>query len=541
VATAFAPDEDYARRIADCGVRVDAVLPATDLAARLDDYEPSDWLVIADPRCVPAIGLAAGAIAFDKSGPMRVRHLVALENHLGGTTERVHVGANGSVGRIQRYYDATTWSFTSGIACTLLPVACTIGAGDLPFESLRDLRRSLAERGVPSSDVFFRGGAFDLSRERDLLALSERLVLDHFSAVGPAGGGWLEVGAGAVIDASARVVGPVIVHSGAVIAAEATVIGPAVIGSGAQVQRDATVAQCVVGPGSVVAEGQTLRHRAVYGPADESAAALLPSPSWEPSPAPFASAETFDRRGQAAGSYPLLKAAFDVAFSAVALVLLSPLLLLIAVLVKFGSKGPALYRDRREGKDGRVFECLKFRTMCAGADALQRDLVTGNEVDGPQFKMKADPRVTRVGHVLRQLNLDELPQLFNVLFLEMSLVGPRPSPFRENQMCIPWRDGRLSVRPGVTGLWQVCRHHRAEGDFHQWIQYDLLYVRHMSFLVDLKILAATIPTQVFHRPAPLSWIVPPAELDGPPAAPVVVKVRATPALTQLPVGSSAQR
>ena len=96
----------------------------------------------------------------------------------------------------------------------------------------------------------------------------------------------------------------------------------------------------------------------------------------------------------------------------------------------------------------------------------------------------------------------------------MSLVGPRPSPFRENQLCIPWRDGRLSVRPGITGLWQVCRNRRSEGDFHQWIHFDLLYVRHMSLAVDLKILAATVATLGGRWPVPLRWIIPATSAEG---------------------------
>jgi lipopolysaccharide/colanic/teichoic acid biosynthesis glycosyltransferase len=203
-----------------------------------------------------------------------------------------------------------------------------------------------------------------------------------------------------------------------------------------------------------------------------------------------------------------VKTALDVAAAAAGLVALAPLLVAIAALVKLGSKGSVLYADRREGRGGRVFRCLKFRTMCAGADALQRGLLASNQVDGPQFKMAADPRITRLGSWLRRLNLDELPQLVNVVRREMSLVGPRPSPFRENQICIPWRDGRLSVRPGITGLWQVCRNRRDEGDFHQWIHYDLLYVRHMSLAVDLKILAATVLTLGGKWPVPVEWILP---------------------------------
>jgi lipopolysaccharide/colanic/teichoic acid biosynthesis glycosyltransferase len=101
------------------------------------------------------------------------------------------------------------------------------------------------------------------------------------------------------------------------------------------------------------------------------------------------------------------------------------------------------------------------------------------------------------------LNVDELPQIWNVVKGEMSFVGPRPSPFRENQICVPWRNGRLSVRPGITGLWQVCRRDRATGDFHQWIHYDLLYVRNVSFRLDVMILAATIFTLGGKKPVPL--------------------------------------
>jgi lipopolysaccharide/colanic/teichoic acid biosynthesis glycosyltransferase len=153
--------------------------------------------------------------------------------------------------------------------------------------------------------------------------------------------------------------------------------------------------------------------------------------------------------------------------------------------------------------------------MCTGAHLAQRDLTVLDHTDGPHFKVDRDPRVTRVGRFLRATNLDEIPQLLNVLLGQMSLVGPRPSPFRENQICVPWREARLSVRPGVTGLWQVCRHDRSAGDFHQWIEYDLLYVQHLSCWLDLKILAATIFTlggKAAHVPAP--WLVRQASIEG---------------------------
>jgi lipopolysaccharide/colanic/teichoic acid biosynthesis glycosyltransferase len=147
--------------------------------------------------------------------------------------------------------------------------------------------------------------------------------------------------------------------------------------------------------------------------------------------------------------------------------------------------------------------------MVPGADILQRQLSRMNKVDGPQFKIDRDPRLTRVGRFLAAANLDELPQLANVLLGQMSLVGPRPSPFRENQLCVPWREGRLSVRPGITGLWQVCRHDRDKGDFHQWIYYDLLYVQSMSFWLDLKILVSTFLAFAWGGHVRLSWLMAP--------------------------------
>lgn len=511
IATAFEPDPDYERQIGEVGVRVDAIVHTRDLPARIADYEPSDWLMLVDPTCFPSMGLQPSALMLDDDrgprGRPRVRHLVALEAHPEGTTELVQLDSAGSVKRIQRYYDDATWLFTSGVACSLLPVSCTIGVEALPFGSLRDLRRTLADRGVPSSDVAIDGGAFDLSEEHDLLGLSERVVLDHFAGRRPTDDGWLQVGKGCQIHPSARFIGPVVLHDRVVIGPDATIVGPAVIGVGARIEQDAVVAHCVVGPGLVVPAGVILRQRAVFGGAGEQAALIDAQKPYHPDSSP--ALEPSEARDQPRGpaSLPVMKAVFDVTAAALGLLVLSPLLLLTAVLIKLESKGPVFFRDRREGKGGRVFECLKFRTMLVGAEAQQRALMAKNQVDGPQFKLDHDPRVTRIGHFLRKASLDELPQLVNVVLLEMSLVGPRPSPFRENQLCVPWRDARLSVRPGITGLWQVCRHDRKQGDFHQWIHFDLLYVRHMSFVADLKILVATVLTLGGQWAVPLSWII----------------------------------
>jgi lipopolysaccharide/colanic/teichoic acid biosynthesis glycosyltransferase len=187
-------------------------------------------------------------------------------------------------------------------------------------------------------------------------------------------------------------------------------------------------------------------------------------------------------------------------------------LALVALVVKISSRGPVLYGDWREGKAGTPFRCWKFRTMGVGANSEQRKLLQKNQVDGPQFKLQNDPRVTRVGRWLRTTNLDELPQLFNVVRGEMSLVGPRPSPFRENQLCVPWRERRLSVPPGITGLWQICRQRRGSGDFHQWIYYDMLYVSNLSAWLDLKILVFTVLSLGGKWGVPLARVIPPQPL-----------------------------
>jgi len=194
--------------------------------------------------------------------------------------------------------------------------------------------------------------------------------------------------------------------------------------------------------------------------------------------------------------------------AATGIILLLPLLAAVALLIKLTSKGPVLFPHEREGKDGKTFQCLKFRTMVKDAHRQQRALYVRNQVDGPQFMLPDDPRITSVGRWLRATNIDELPQLINVFLGQMSLIGPRPSPFRENQICVAWRKARLSVRPGITGLWQICRHEREAGDFHQWIYYDMLYVRHMSFRVDLKIFMATLLTLGGRWSVPQAWIIP---------------------------------
>jgi exopolysaccharide biosynthesis polyprenyl glycosylphosphotransferase len=188
----------------------------------------------------------------------------------------------------------------------------------------------------------------------------------------------------------------------------------------------------------------------------------------------------------------LVKRGLDIAISFVLLVLLSPILAVVALAIKFTSKGPVLFRQERVGLNKRRFLIYKFRTMVPNADRMLSDLEMMNEVTGPVFKIKNDPRMTPIGRLLRRSSIDELPQLLNVLQGEMSLVGPRPLPVRDYQgFNEDWQRRRFSVRPGITCLWQV--NGRSAISFDKWMQLDIQYIDQWSLWLDLKILARTVP------------------------------------------------
>ena len=194
-----------------------------------------------------------------------------------------------------------------------------------------------------------------------------------------------------------------------------------------------------------------------------------------------------------------LKRVFDLGGAVIGLVILSPLLLLIAAAVTFTSRGPVLFRSRRPGIAGVPFACLKFRTMYEGAEMRQQELEDENEADGPLFKIRHDPRVTPVGRVLRRFSLDELPQLWNVLRGEMSIIGPRPLPQRDYARLEDWHRRRYLVLPGMTGLWQVSG--RSELNFDDLVNLDFLYIERWSLALDLSILVQTIPAVLRRRGA----------------------------------------
>lgn len=183
------------------------------------------------------------------------------------------------------------------------------------------------------------------------------------------------------------------------------------------------------------------------------------------------------------------KRMFDIAAALAGLVVLAPVFLIIAIAIKLEDGGAVFYSQNRNGIYGKVFLMYKFRTMCENAEEIHKELLQYNELDGPAFKMKEDPRVTKVGKFLRRTSLDELPQLVNILKGEMSFVGPRPLPVYETEQCNAYQKQRMLIKPGLTCYWQC--NGRNNIPFDEWIEMDLKYIREAGVLTDIKIIWKT--------------------------------------------------
>ena len=210
---------------------------------------------------------------------------------------------------------------------------------------------------------------------------------------------------------------------------------------------------------------------------------------------PFISFDVAPKRPEALA----VKHSFDVLSAAFGLLLVSPILVIAALGILVTMGRPIFFTQERAGLYGRRFRMIKFRTMVKDAEAQRESLSEQNEMSGPVFKITGDPRVTRLGSFLRKTSIDELPQLFNVLSGTMSLVGPRPLPVSEQQEITGWQSRRLSMRPGITGMWQVSG--RSDIDFDEWMALDIRYIDEWSLALDLRLLFATLPVVLFGRGA----------------------------------------
>ncbi|MHB8473266.1 MAG: sugar transferase [Gammaproteobacteria bacterium] len=314
--------------------------------------------------------------------------------------------------------------------------------------------------------------------------------------------GHVLLGNNCTIDRDATLIGPVVCGDNCHIEAGATVIGPVAIGNDCRIGAAATIQHSVLGNGIVLGAESSIDYcllgpkqcfdvgtqlanvTTLYGLMDNA-------PPANDGLAHHTHARHLNRLGHAPSPrhYEIVKRLFDTVFALSLLLVTSPIWLVVAALIYLDNRGPIIFTQRRCGVGGKEFAMYKFRTMIVNADRIQQDLRAHNDVDGPVFKLKNDPRVTRVGAILRKASLDELPQLINVLMGQMSIVGPRPLVMGEMRYNPRWRDLRLTVKPGITGLWQV--EGRCGSHFHNWVYFDTQYIRNRSLGLDMKILLKT--------------------------------------------------
>lgn len=334
----------------------------------------------------------------------------------------------------------------------------------------------LSARQLPLRRFRLGGEKHSLDTADGLLHLLRQIPPDALSRIAET----------AEVDSTARIIGPVWIDDGVRIEQNAIVVGPSILCKDVRIGAGAVVQNAVVASALTVEPGRHLRN-SLY----------LSHDNYPKASSSIAFSTELGERSGVYRDWPLfsyprfVKRLCDIAFSFGILLLILPIFPVIALMLKLTSPGPVFYPARRQGRRGKEFNCLKFRTMMVQADSLQERLRVVNEVDGPQFKIDNDPRITGVGKFLRDTCIDELPQFINVLLGQMSVVGPRPSPENENESCPAWRDARLSVRPGITGLWQVCRTRQTAMDFQEWVYYDTRYVRNLSFRQDFGICLKT--------------------------------------------------
>ena len=470
-----------------------------------DSAKTGGWLVLSNGRFVtgqsrdPLDKILAGSVA-DLIAVNVAPEMISYH-------EKVLISSNGNIaGFCRMYADAAqpasipeNWPchiFVRSAAADKVLIDCP-----LP-ESFKEFLVRCEQKSLKWCSIKIGGSVLDLETEAGLLSFltsnpdssnafaeSEisRDILDNYRS-----------GKNCIISPGAKVFGKVVLGKNVSIDNGAVIIGPAIIGDNVNIAAQALVRASVIGPGIEIPKGCTIQNRVI--PAGNprgnhawiergknAASPKIPESILIKSPTP---AGNFRRWRWF--SYPrLIKRTADIIVSLAVIILFAPIFPLIALAIKLTSKGPVFFADKRQGLHGKEFNCLKFRTMIAGADKIQERLRFKNEVDGPQFKVEDDPRVTVAGRFLRDTFIDEIPQFINILSGQMSLVGPRPSPKSENSQCPFWRDARISVRPGITGLWQIKRTRLSFRDFQEWIYYDTLYTKDISLTLDLWICLRT--------------------------------------------------
>jgi lipopolysaccharide/colanic/teichoic acid biosynthesis glycosyltransferase/NDP-sugar pyrophosphorylase family protein len=479
-------------------------------AALATDFQ--DALLVVNANLIFSVDLRKLVRAHRESGAVATLGVIAEE---GGPAsrpqrERLHVGADGTLERMDVDYGAAESRPDYRAAGIYLFERTAIER--IPSGAYYDLKEQfvpgLLKAGQSVMTFPLRGYLRELNTAEDYLQVHFDFCNGRTGSarVGEelADGIWVQ---GQVdMPPDVVVVGPVVLGPGVQVGSGARLIGPLVVGRGTSIGEGVHLRETVVGEDvvigqrarverSILADGLHVGDSAVIR---DSLATAQPLSVGDlnfvgrdlrisMASLPF---ERYIGLGMRRQSYGAFKRAFDIAFGLLALVLALPVMAIVAVAILLNSGRPILFRQKRCGKDGTPFFMLKFRSMRVDAEQLRQELKIRNEMDGPVFKIANDPRFTRVGRFLRKYSLDELPQLWNVLAGDMSIVGPRPLQDVEMRVCPSWREARMRVKPGLTGLWQVSS--REKGRFQDWIQHDLRYVRSQSFSLDFKIILRTI-------------------------------------------------
>jgi len=379
---------------------------------------------------------------------------VNAEPGLLGEREKVRLTTQSKVAGFRRAYSdsaeftfvSTEWPHHLFIKTNVLDRILVDDALPQSFSALMEKCR-LKELTLRAVNI--GGTVLDLETEDGLLCFCE-------SRLSKIRNSKFELRESSTISEDSRFIGKVLLGKNIRIDPNVIVVGPAVIADNAKIERGAVINSSIIGPEVCVPKNQIVRNRIIKGPQYDWKRLVRPKNSRNMSQGSDGPFRVWSRFSYAR----CLKRITDCIAAALVLILFAPVMLFVALAIKLTSTGPVFYKDRRQGLHGKMFNCLKFRTMVTGADKIQEKLRIVSQVDGPQFKMTDDPRINTVGRFLRETYIDEIPQFFNVLHGQMSIVGPRPSPESENTLCPFWRDARLSVRPGITGLWQVYRRHR---------------------------------------------------------------------------------
>ena len=435
--------------------------------------------------------------------------LTSAKDKNGMGTEQVLVGPDGIIERIDQVYPSiprNATSKTSGLYIMeshVLDHIGTTGFFDIKEQLIPELR-GLGRKVMGWTHEKFSSGAQTMD---DYLAANFDFLKNY-----PLAKEYLRdyreirkhvwVGRNADISPSAVLVRPIIIGHQARIDDHASIVGPTIVGDRCVVEQNSIIKESVLWPDSEVppdfgVEKCLISGRAFSFENDHCREMILIN--GKPSLNGIATTKERSINRQVAykpvrtpaaeKAYLIAKRTVDIVVAAIGLIMCSPIFAILALLIKRDSEGPVFFLQERHGEKGKPFHMIKFRSMVKNAEELKLNIWKLNQADGPMFKISDDPRETRLGHILRACKLDELPQLVNVLRGELSLVGPRPLSMSEMKFNPHWRDVRLIVKPGVTGLWQIKE--KDSHAFYEWIRYDLQYVDERSLWLDFKIILGT--------------------------------------------------